>query len=101
MAPYSLVAVPADDPCGDVLYNFSRLFVRTPGSLIPFSVDLGDHTGLSMTWNNVSLSANTRVMFYMEDSVGNDAWSGAVSLCVSLSEICELIATWHTGHCPA
>ena len=43
------------------------------------SVDLGDHSGLSMTWYNVSVAAGTKVMFSLLDADDNEAWSGEVS----------------------
>ncbi|EJD06613.1 uncharacterized protein FOMMEDRAFT_138509 [Fomitiporia mediterranea MF3/22] len=61
-APYNMAVVPADDPCDKVL------------------VDLGDHKGLSMTWNNVTVPAGTKVMFSLLDSSDEEAWSGTITV---------------------
>jgi hypothetical protein len=44
-----------------------------------YSVDLGDHSGLSMTWK-VNLPAGSNVVFSLLDSAEEEAWSGSVSL---------------------
>jgi hypothetical protein len=43
-----------------------------------YSVDLGQQTGLSYQWNT-ALAAGTAVVFFIEDKLGNEAWSGTVS----------------------
>lgn len=60
--PYNLAVVPVDDPCNTIL------------------VDLGDHSGLSMTWYNVSVAAGTKVMFSLLDADDNEAWSGEMTV---------------------
>ncbi|KII85035.1 hypothetical protein PLICRDRAFT_45143 [Plicaturopsis crispa FD-325 SS-3] len=67
--PYNLVAVPSDDPCGNIL------------------ADLGDHNGSSTTWK-VTLPAGTKVVFSLEDSKGDDAWSDEVTVGASSDASC-------------
>lgn len=47
------------------------------------SVDLGQQTGLSYQWT-VALASGTAVVLFIEDSQGNEAWSGTVSECLTL-----------------
>jgi len=59
--PYNLIVVPTDDPCGDII------------------ADLGDFDGTSASWN-VNVTAGQSVTLSLEDSQGNEAWSGAVTV---------------------
>ncbi|KZT07790.1 uncharacterized protein LAESUDRAFT_650651 [Laetiporus sulphureus 93-53] len=59
-APYSLIVVPANDPCGDEV------------------ADLGDFYGTSTSWK-VALAAGEDVMLSVMDASGDEAWSGSVS----------------------
>ncbi|KAG1753375.1 hypothetical protein EDB19DRAFT_1668943 [Suillus lakei] len=67
--PYSLLVVPADDVCGEAL------------------VDLGQQTGLSYQWN-VALASGTAAVLFIEDSTGNEAWSGAMTVGTSSDSSC-------------
>ncbi|KAG2338095.1 hypothetical protein BDR05DRAFT_837466, partial [Suillus weaverae] len=67
--PYNLLVVPADDPCGEAL------------------VDLGQQTGLSYQWN-VALAAGTAAVLFIEDSQGNEAWSGTMTVGASSDSSC-------------
>jgi len=60
-APYRLIAVPAADPCGDLIS------------------DLGDHNGTSMTWTP-ALKAGTKIMLSLEDKDGVEGWTGAITI---------------------
>ncbi|KAJ7574407.1 hypothetical protein C8J56DRAFT_979547 [Mycena floridula] len=59
--PYNLVAVPAAEPCGDIL------------------VDMGDHTGLSMTWTP-TLPVGTKIMLSVMDSTGEEGWTNEITI---------------------
>jgi hypothetical protein len=59
--PYDLIVVPESDPCGSVL------------------VDLGDHSGTSMTWT-VNIAAGTQAVFSLMDATGDEAWSGVMTV---------------------
>ncbi|KIJ66982.1 hypothetical protein HYDPIDRAFT_180615 [Hydnomerulius pinastri MD-312] len=67
--PYTLLAVPADDVCGEALQ------------------DLGDQTGLSMTYK-VNIAAGTQVVLFLEDSNGDEAWSGTITVGASNDTSC-------------
>jgi len=59
-APYNLVLVESDKPCGDIL------------------AELGDHSGTTYTWNNVSLPSSyigKQITLSIEDADGNEGWS--------------------------
>lgn len=43
------------------------------------SVDLGDHSGTSMTWPNITVPAGTKVLLSLLDANEEEAWSGTVS----------------------
>ncbi|OBZ72532.1 hypothetical protein A0H81_07604 [Grifola frondosa] len=60
-ASYNLIVVPSADPCNSVI------------------ADLGDHTTTHITWK-VQLAAGTDVMLSLEDSNGDEAWSGAITV---------------------
>jgi hypothetical protein len=52
-------------------------------TVIPFSANLGDHNHTSMTYK-VALAAGVQVQFVLEDTAGDEAWTGNVrsdSLC--------------------
>lgn len=72
--PYNLLVVPADDVCGEAI------------------VDLGDQTGLSLNWT-VNLAPNTQAVFSLEDSQGNEAWSGTMTVAASGNSSCLTTAT--------
>lgn len=67
--PYNLLVAPADDLCGEAL------------------VDLGQQTGLSYQWN-VALAAGTAIVLFIEDSQGNEAWSGTMTVAASSDSSC-------------
>ncbi|KAG1823947.1 uncharacterized protein BJ212DRAFT_1327254 [Suillus subaureus] len=79
--PYDLLVVPADDPCDEAL------------------VDPGQQTGLSYEWN-VALASGTEVVFFIEDSQGNEAWSGTMTVGASSESSC-LTSTPPTTPSPA
>jgi hypothetical protein len=68
-SPYNLLVVAADDLCGEAL------------------VDLGQQTGLSYQWNT-ALAAGTAVVFFIEDKLGNEAWSGTMTVGASSDSSC-------------
>ncbi|GLB40311.1 hypothetical protein LshimejAT787_0801820 [Lyophyllum shimeji] len=59
--PYNIIAVPAENPCGDAL------------------ADLGDHDGTSITWK-AALPAGVKVQLSVEDANGDEAWSGIITV---------------------
>ncbi|KAG8213313.1 hypothetical protein J3R82DRAFT_11793 [Butyriboletus roseoflavus] len=59
--PYDLLIVSAQDVCGEALE------------------DLGNQTSIAMTWT-VNLGSGTQVVLSLQDSVGNEAWSGAITV---------------------
>ncbi|KAI0064972.1 hypothetical protein BV25DRAFT_1989702 [Artomyces pyxidatus] len=67
--PYNVLIVPEADECGDAL------------------ADLGDHTGLSLTWN-VTLPAGKQILVTVEDSAGNEAWSQPITVQSSSDSSC-------------
>ncbi|KAG2130833.1 uncharacterized protein EDB93DRAFT_1094666 [Suillus bovinus] len=67
--PYSLLVAPADDLCGEAL------------------VDFGQQSGLSYQWK-VALPAGTAVVLFIEDSEGNEAWSGTMNVAPSSDSSC-------------
>jgi len=66
---YNLIVVPANDVCGDAI------------------ADLGDHSGPSITWN-VTLPAGLEVVLSLEDSTGDEAWSGTITVKPSTDSSC-------------
>ncbi|KAG6374403.1 hypothetical protein JVT61DRAFT_4440 [Boletus reticuloceps] len=67
--PYDLLIVPANDPCGHALE------------------DLGNQTSTSMNWT-VNIAAGTQVVLSLMDAVGNEAWSGTVTVANSNNTSC-------------
>lgn len=67
--PYNLLVVAADDVCGEAL------------------VDLGEQSGLSLEWK-VNVAAGTQVVLSLEDSEGNEAWSGTTTVAASGDSSC-------------
>ncbi|EIW84330.1 hypothetical protein CONPUDRAFT_135816 [Coniophora puteana RWD-64-598 SS2] len=59
--PYDLIITPAEDPCGDAV------------------VDLGEINGLSTSYT-VNLAAGTQVVLSLQDSQGEEAWSGTITV---------------------
>jgi len=74
VSPYNLIIVPSDAPCDQVL------------------VDLGDHTGNSITWN-VGLSTGTQLMFSLADANEQEAWSGIITVGGSNDSSCLAAAS--------
>lgn len=68
-APYNIIAVPSQNPCGDAL------------------ADLGDHNATSITWK-VALLAGTKVQLSVEDANGDEAWSGIITVAKSSDVSC-------------
>ncbi|KAH7912800.1 hypothetical protein BJ138DRAFT_1003640 [Hygrophoropsis aurantiaca] len=68
-APYNLVIVPGDDVCGDALE------------------DLGSISALSLNYT-VNLAAGTVVVLFVEDSAGDEAWSGEITIGASSDSSC-------------
>ncbi|KAI0955881.1 hypothetical protein AcV7_006423 [Taiwanofungus camphoratus] len=60
-APYNLIVVPSDDVCGDEI------------------ADLGDFNSTSATWT-VNIAAGQVVTFSLQDAVGDEAWSGSMTV---------------------
>ncbi|KAG1856458.1 hypothetical protein F4604DRAFT_1798523 [Suillus subluteus] len=79
--PYDLLVVPADDLCGEAL------------------LDLGQQTGLSYQWD-VALASGTAVVFFIQDSEDNEAWSGTMTVGASSDTSC-LTGTTPTTSSPA
>ncbi|KIK42050.1 hypothetical protein CY34DRAFT_805343 [Suillus luteus UH-Slu-Lm8-n1] len=75
--PYSLLVASADDLCGEAL------------------VDLGQQTGLSYQWN-VNLASGTAAVLFIEDSQGNEAWSGTMIVGASSDSSCLTSTTTPT-----
>jgi len=67
--PYDLLVVPADDMCGESLE------------------DLGNQTSTFLAWI-VNLAAGTDVVLSLEDSAGNEAWSGSIIIGESNDSSC-------------
>ncbi|KAG5351459.1 hypothetical protein C0989_006377 [Termitomyces sp. Mn162] len=67
--PYNLIVVSAEDPCGDALF------------------DLGDHDGTSIHWT-AALPAGANVQISVEDSTGDEAWSGVITVGKSNDSSC-------------
>ncbi|KIJ13450.1 hypothetical protein PAXINDRAFT_13782 [Paxillus involutus ATCC 200175] len=67
--PYDLLIVPADDVCGDSIE------------------DLGNQTSTAVTWT-VNIAAGTQVVLSLLDYVGDEAWSGAVTVGASSDSSC-------------
>jgi len=67
--PYDLLIVPANDPCGHAIE------------------DLGNQTSTSMNWN-VNIAAGTQVALSLVDAVGNEAWSGTITVGDSSNTSC-------------
>jgi len=67
--PYDLLIVPANDPCGHAIE------------------DLGNQTSTSMNWN-VNIAAGTQVALSLMDAVGNEAWSGTITVGDSSNTSC-------------
>jgi len=67
--PYNIIAVLAENPCGDAL------------------ADLGDHQETSITWK-AALPAGTKVQLSVEDAAGNEAWSGIITIQSSADASC-------------
>ncbi|KAG6883043.1 hypothetical protein C0992_009881, partial [Termitomyces sp. T32_za158] len=67
--PYNLIVVAAEDPCGDALF------------------DLGDHDGTSIHWT-AALPAGAQVQLSLEDSTGDEAWSGVITVGKSSDSSC-------------
>jgi len=59
--PYNIIVVPENNPCTETL------------------ADLGDHTGTTYKWK-VNVSAGNTVLLSIEDSKGEEAWSGAITV---------------------
>ena len=59
--PYNLIVVKEEDPCGDAL------------------ADLGDHDGTKLNYK-VALAAGQKVQLSLEDSTGEEAWSGIITV---------------------
>jgi len=58
---YNLIVVPEDNPCDAIVK------------------DLGDHDGTSMTWK-VDIPKYSNVMFSLVDALGEEAWSGTMTV---------------------
>ncbi|KAG6862486.1 hypothetical protein C0995_000032 [Termitomyces sp. Mi166 len=67
--PYNLIVVAAEDPCGDPLF------------------DLGDHDDTSIHWT-AALPTGTKVQLSVEDSAGDEAWSGVITVGQSNDSSC-------------
>lgn len=76
--PYNLLVASADDLCGEAL------------------VDLGQQTGLSYQWG-VALASGTAVVLFIEDSQGNEAWSGTSIVGASSDSSCLTSTTSTTS----
>ncbi|KAI0250248.1 hypothetical protein BJV78DRAFT_600444 [Lactifluus subvellereus] len=59
--PYNIIIANSSDPCGDSV------------------ADLGDHNDNSATWN-VTVPAGWTVVISIEDSQGDEAWSGPITV---------------------
>jgi len=59
--PYDLIITPAEDPCGDAI------------------VDFGEINGLSTSYT-VNIAAGTQVVLSLQDSEGEEAWSGTITV---------------------
>ncbi|KAF9007600.1 hypothetical protein BDQ17DRAFT_1237828 [Cyathus striatus] len=68
-APYNLIVVSPEDPCGDAL------------------VDVGDFNKSSISWTP-NLPAGTLVQLSLEDANGDEAWSGNITIAASDDESC-------------
>jgi len=67
--PYDLLIVPANDTCGHAIE------------------DLGNQTSTSINWN-VNIAAGTQVVLSLMDAVGNEAWSGTITVGDSSNTSC-------------
>jgi hypothetical protein len=68
--PYNVIVVPSNDMCGNPI------------------ADLGDHTGNQITWHKVPLIAGSRVVVSVEDSTGDEAWTGTITVLPSEDTSC-------------
>jgi hypothetical protein len=67
--PYDVYLVDADDPCGDVLYDFGKII------------------DTNIIWS-VALPANALVELYVQDANLNEAWSGSIRVSSSNNQTC-------------
>jgi hypothetical protein len=69
-APYNVIIVHSNDMCGDPI------------------ADLGDHSQNHMTWHKVPLVAGERVVVSVEDSAGDEGWTGTLTVLPSNDTSC-------------
>jgi hypothetical protein len=68
--PYNVIVVHSNDMCGDPI------------------ADLGDHSQNHMTWHKVPLIAGDRVVISVEDSTGDEGWTGTLTVLPSDDTSC-------------